>query len=79
MLSIMYIFSSKELVFFNQLEENIKEANLKVSYRAIYRLVAVMPLVFIIDFALFIGVPIYLGIVFREKLVNENSTISNLV
>jgi len=75
----MYIFSSKELVFFNQPEENIKEANLKVSYRAIYRLVAVMPLVLVIDFVLFVGVPIYLGIVFREKLVIENSTISNLV
>ena len=79
MLSVMYIFSSKEVVYFNQLEAEVKEGNLRVSYIAIYRLIAVMPLVSVIDLGLFVGVPVYLAIVFRSKLLGENSTISNLV
>ena len=65
MLSVMYIFSSKEIVYFNQLEAEVNAANLRVSFIAVYRLMAVMPLVFVIDLGLLVGVPVYLFIVFR--------------
>jgi cellulose synthase/poly-beta-1,6-N-acetylglucosamine synthase-like glycosyltransferase len=62
----MYIFSSKDIIYFNQRKSDLKQANLKVSYIAIYRMMAVMPLVFFLDLGLFVGVPVYLFIVFRE-------------
>ena len=69
MISILYIFSNKEVAYHNQLNSEMVTANLRVSYIAIYRMMAVIPLVFFIDLAMFVAVPVYLFIVFRDKLV----------
>lgn len=40
---------------------------------------SIMPLIFIFDLAMCILVPIYLFIVYRDKLMSENKVIANLV
>ena len=52
---------------------------LKAASIEVYRMMSIMPLIFIFDLAMCILVPIYLFIVFRDKLMSENTIIANLV
>ena len=42
-------------------------------------MMAVMPLVFFVDLGVLVGVPVYLFVAFRAKLVSENTIITNVV
>ena len=55
------------------------DANQKVSDISVYRMMAIIPIVLSIDLLLLIFVPIYLYLIYRDKLSYENTTIKNIV
>ena len=77
MIPVYFLFIQKQNLYYNL--QNALEINNRVQDITVYKMMAIIPFVFVIDFILLMFVPIYLYIIYRDKLAYENKTITNLV